>query len=183
MSQSSNTNRIQKGSLAIDQQLYDFIENEVLPKVGVDSDDYWSGFEKVIKEFTPRNKALLATRDKIQAQIDQWHLDNPAKKMAKSIIQLIRHSCKKLVICYLKAKRLRLIPKTSMTKSRTSQGRSWSYQFVMLVMRLTRPTRVGVAYTMLCMVPMLSAVIMDKKRAVAIILLAVLLLSLTLKPS
>ncbi|MDN3446424.1 malate synthase G [Psychrobacter sp. APC 3281] len=79
MSQSSNTSRIQKGSLAIDQQLYDFIENEVLPKVGVDSDDYWSGFEKVIKEFTPRNKALLETRDKIQAQIDQWHLDNPAK--------------------------------------------------------------------------------------------------------
>ena len=79
MSQSSNTNRIQKGSLAIDQQLYDFIENEVLPKVGVDSDDYWSGFEKVIKEFTPRNKTLLETRDKIQAQIDQWHLDNPAK--------------------------------------------------------------------------------------------------------
>ena len=79
MSQSSNTNRIQKGSLAIDQQLYDFIENEVLPKVGVDSDDYWSGFEKVIKEFTPRNKSLLETRDKIQAQIDQWHLDNPAK--------------------------------------------------------------------------------------------------------
>ena len=79
MGQSSNTNRIQKGSLAIDQQLYDFIENEVLPKVGVDSDEYWSGFEKVIKEFTPRNKALLATRDKIQAQIDQWHLEHPAK--------------------------------------------------------------------------------------------------------
>ncbi len=79
MSQSSNANRIQKGILAIDQQLYDFIENEVLPKVGVDSDSYWSGFEKVIKEFTPRNKALLATRDKIQAQIDQWHLQHPAK--------------------------------------------------------------------------------------------------------
>ena len=79
MSQSSNANRIQKGILAIDKQMFDFIENEVLPKVGVDSDSYWSGFEKVIKEFTPRNKALLATRDKIQAQIDQWHLDNPAK--------------------------------------------------------------------------------------------------------
>lgn len=59
MSQSSNTNRIQKGSLAIDQQLYDFIENEVLPKVGVDSDDYWSGFEKVIKEFTRAIKRCL----------------------------------------------------------------------------------------------------------------------------
>ncbi len=79
MSQSSHANRIQKGILAIDQQLYDFIENEVLPKVGVDSDSYWSGFEKVIKEFTPRNKALLATRAELQAKIDQWHLDNPAK--------------------------------------------------------------------------------------------------------
>ena len=56
MSQSSNANRIQKGILAIDQQLYDFIENEVLPKVGVDSDSYWSGFEKVIKEFKKQVK-------------------------------------------------------------------------------------------------------------------------------
>ncbi|AAZ19491.1 malate synthase [Psychrobacter arcticus 273-4] len=79
MSQSSNANRVQKGILAIDQQLFDFIENEVLPKVGIDSDGYWSGFEKVIKEFTPRNKALLATRDNIQAKIDQWHLQHPAK--------------------------------------------------------------------------------------------------------
>ena len=71
MSQSSNASRIQKGSLAIDQQLYDFIENEVLPKVGFDSDKYWSGFEEIIQAFTPRNKALLATRDNIQAQIDQ----------------------------------------------------------------------------------------------------------------
>jgi len=79
MSQSSQVNRIQKGILAIDEQLYDFIENEVLPKVGVDSDSYWSGFEKVIKAFTPRNKTLLATRDEMQAKIDQWHLDHPAK--------------------------------------------------------------------------------------------------------
>ncbi|WP_348654626.1 malate synthase G, partial [uncultured Psychrobacter sp.] len=77
MSQDLNANRIQKGSLAIDKQMYDFIENEVLPKVGVDSESYWSGFEKVVKEFTPRNKALLATRDEMQKQIDQWHLDNP----------------------------------------------------------------------------------------------------------
>ncbi|MGP4788645.1 malate synthase G [Psychrobacter sp. 1Y11] len=77
MSQDSNANRIQKGSLAIDKQMYDFIENEVLPKVGVDSESYWSGFEKVVKEFTPRNKALLATRDEMQEKIDQWHLDNP----------------------------------------------------------------------------------------------------------
>ncbi|WP_352338549.1 malate synthase G [Psychrobacter sp. 16-MNA-CIBAN-0192] len=79
MSQASHTNRIQKGILAIDPLMYDFIENEVLPTVGVDSESYWTGFEKVVKELTPRNKALLATRDELQAKIDQWHLDHPAK--------------------------------------------------------------------------------------------------------
>ena len=75
----NNTTRVQKGILAIDQQLYDFIENEVLPRVEVDSDSYWSGFESVVKEFTPRNKTLLAKREEIQKKIDQWHLDNPAQ--------------------------------------------------------------------------------------------------------
>ena len=80
MSQASHANRIQKGILAIDPLMYDFIENEVLPTVGVDSDSYWSGFEKVVKKFTPRNKELLATREHLQAQIDEWHLQNPAKE-------------------------------------------------------------------------------------------------------
>ena len=80
MSQASHANRIQKGILAIDPLMYDFIENEVLPTVGVDSDSYWSGFEKVVKKFTPRNKELLATREHLQAQIDEWHLQHPAKE-------------------------------------------------------------------------------------------------------
>lgn len=71
--------RVQKGILAIDNTLYDFIENEVLPVVGVSSDSYWENFAKVVKEFTPRNHQLLAKRDELQAKIDQWHLDNPAK--------------------------------------------------------------------------------------------------------
>ncbi|WP_410472675.1 malate synthase G [Faucicola mancuniensis] len=73
------SDRIQKGSLAIDQQLYNFIQNEVLPEVGVDSEQYWQNFEKIVKEFQPRNKALLAKRDKIQTKIDNWHKENPAK--------------------------------------------------------------------------------------------------------
>lgn len=75
----NSVQRVQKGILAIDQVLFDFIENEVLPSVGVDSDTYWNNFQEVVKEFTPRNKALLAKRDDLQAQIDQWHLDNPAQ--------------------------------------------------------------------------------------------------------
>ena len=75
----NNENRVQKGILAIDSQLYNFIENDVLPRVGVESETYWSNFEDIVKKFTPRNKELLAKRDELQAKIDQWHLDNPTK--------------------------------------------------------------------------------------------------------
>lgn len=70
--------RVQKGSLAIDKQLYNFITNEVTPVVGIDNEKYWQEFEKIVKAFQPRNKALLAKRDEIQTQIDDWHDKNPA---------------------------------------------------------------------------------------------------------
>lgn len=71
------TQRIQKGSLAIDKQLYDFIEQEALPNSGITSDDYWAGFEQIVLKLTPKNKALLQKRDQLQQQIDQWHRSHP----------------------------------------------------------------------------------------------------------
>ncbi len=73
------TERIDKGSLAIDSQLYNFIEQEVLPVVNLDSQKFWQDFENILQTFTPRNRALLAKRDQLQQQIDQWHHQNPAK--------------------------------------------------------------------------------------------------------
>ena len=70
------TNRIQKGSLAIDKILFDFIENEALPVAKLDSDTYWQNFEQVVLDLTPKNKALLARRDELQAKIDDWHANN-----------------------------------------------------------------------------------------------------------
>ncbi|MHA3081724.1 malate synthase G [Acinetobacter sp. ANC 5383] len=73
------TARIQKGKLAIAKELYDFIENEVLPGSGLDSDSYWKGFEQVVVDLSPKNKALLAKRDELQAKIDEWHRNNTFK--------------------------------------------------------------------------------------------------------
>lgn len=70
------TQRIQKGTLAIDKILFDFIENEALPLAKLDSDTYWRNFEQVVQDLTPKNKALLARRDELQAQIDDWHRNN-----------------------------------------------------------------------------------------------------------
>lgn len=71
------TARIQQGKLAIAKELYDFIENEALVGTGVDSATYWKNFEQVVVELTPKNKALLAKRDELQAKIDEWHRANP----------------------------------------------------------------------------------------------------------
>lgn len=70
------TTRIQKGKLAIAQELYDFIENEALPVAGLDSDTYWKNFEQVVVDLTPKNVELLQKRDDIQAKIDEWHRQN-----------------------------------------------------------------------------------------------------------
>jgi malate synthase len=70
------TARIQKGKLAIAKELYDFIENEALPGSGLDSETYWKNFEQVVVDLSPKNTALLAKRDDLQAKIDEWHRNN-----------------------------------------------------------------------------------------------------------
>ena len=70
------TERIQHGSLAVDKLLNDFIETKALPSSGVSSEQFWSSFEQILKDLTPKNKALLQKRDDLQAKIDRWHRDN-----------------------------------------------------------------------------------------------------------
>ena len=71
------TERVQRGELAIAKELYDFIVNQAIEGTGISVDDYWAKFEAVIADLMPKNQALLAKRDAIQAQIDAWHRANP----------------------------------------------------------------------------------------------------------
>ncbi|MDP2699445.1 malate synthase G [Thalassospira sp.] len=68
------TQRISKGGLKIATILHDLVVRDILPGTGIDADDFWSSFEKLVTELGPRNRALLAKRDELQAQIDAWHL-------------------------------------------------------------------------------------------------------------
>lgn len=43
------------------------------PGTGVSADTFWTGAEAVINDLAPKNKALLAKRDELQAKIDGWH--------------------------------------------------------------------------------------------------------------
>lgn len=71
------TERISRHRLQIAAELHDFIESEVLPDTGLDSATFWSGFDALVHDLTPRNRELLATRDRLQARIDEWHRTNP----------------------------------------------------------------------------------------------------------
>jgi malate synthase len=56
-----------------------FMEAEALPGTGVEPARFWEAMERILRELAPRNAALLARRDELQARIDAWHRANPAK--------------------------------------------------------------------------------------------------------
>jgi len=67
--------RVERGVLQVDAALAEFVESEVLAPLGRDAEAFWSGLTRIIREFGPRNLALLAKRDEIQAKIDRWHAE------------------------------------------------------------------------------------------------------------
>ena len=67
------------GGLGVAAGLRDFIENEALPGSGVDAARFWPALEAILRDWAPRNAALLAKRDALQARIDAWHRANPAR--------------------------------------------------------------------------------------------------------
>ena len=67
------TERVQVGGLQVAKALYDFVTNEAIPGTGVAAEAFWAGAASVIHDLAPKNRALLAKRDEIQAKIDAWH--------------------------------------------------------------------------------------------------------------
>ena len=54
-----------------------FIEDEVLPGTGITPADFWAGFDAIVHDLAPKNAALLAERDRLQAELDTWHEAHP----------------------------------------------------------------------------------------------------------
>jgi len=74
------TARIEKGGLKIAEELYNLVGNEIAPGTGVDVDHFWAEFENILNDLAPKNKALLAKRDEMQAQIDAWHKERSGQQ-------------------------------------------------------------------------------------------------------
>ena len=72
-----STKRITVGRLQIDAALHQFIEREVLPGTGLAAANFWSDFDAIVHDLAPKNAALLAQRDRFQAELDAWHMAHP----------------------------------------------------------------------------------------------------------
>jgi malate synthase len=74
------TDRVIIERLSVARVLYDFINREVLPGTGVPEAGFWTRLDRIVHDLAPRNRALLAKRDALQAQIDEWHHARKGKR-------------------------------------------------------------------------------------------------------
>ena len=65
--------RVETNGLAVGQDLYDMVVNEVLDGIGLEADRFFGGLAELVAEFGPRNTELLEVRERFQAAIDGWH--------------------------------------------------------------------------------------------------------------
>ena len=67
-----NTNYCERAGLRVATELAQLIEQEVAPAVGLDTARFWTGFAALLDQLVPVNQALLARRDQLQLDIDDW---------------------------------------------------------------------------------------------------------------
>ncbi len=70
---------VELAGLRIAKPLYDFVFSEALSGTVIGADAFWDGFAALLDQLAPRCKALLEKRDRIQQQLDAWHLANKGK--------------------------------------------------------------------------------------------------------
>lgn len=71
--------RVERAGLQVASELAELIEGQICPAAGVEAGHFWGDFAAIVAEFTPKNRALLAERDRLQAAIDGWHKAAPGK--------------------------------------------------------------------------------------------------------
>jgi malate synthase len=73
------TQRITHGRLSIDAAWHNFVVAEALPGTGVTADAFFAGLDALIHDLAPKNRVLLAERERLQASISAWHRERRGK--------------------------------------------------------------------------------------------------------
>ncbi|PAL14895.1 malate synthase G [Peribacillus simplex] len=74
---------VKVGNLQVASILFEFINKDGLPGSGLNQEQFWDDFEKLVHDMSPKNKKLLARRDEIQTKINTWHRENKEMDFAE----------------------------------------------------------------------------------------------------
>ncbi len=69
--------RIEIYGLSIAKQLYDLVNDEIIPGAGIKPERFWKELAGIVADLGPNNRALLNKRNELQDKIDRWHRANP----------------------------------------------------------------------------------------------------------
>ena len=69
------------GQLSIASELFDFVNNELLPGTGIVKENFWTGLDACVHELAPKNRKLLEFRENLQKKIDIWHKVRKGEKI------------------------------------------------------------------------------------------------------
>ena len=63
-------------NLIVERNLFDFIENEVCKSLDISAENFFQSLSDILNDLQDENTQLLKKRDSLQAQINQWHIEN-----------------------------------------------------------------------------------------------------------
>ena len=73
-------NYTKKGKLSIATELFEFVNNELIPGTKVNPEKFWKDLDKVVHELVLENRKLLLVRKEMQKKIDEWHIKQKGKE-------------------------------------------------------------------------------------------------------
>ncbi|MEJ2453636.1 MAG: malate synthase G [Candidatus Thiodiazotropha sp.] len=62
------------GKLKVANVLYELVKDKIAPDTGIEPDAFWRSLEQIVSDLGPVNRQLLDKRDRLQKQIDEWHI-------------------------------------------------------------------------------------------------------------
>ncbi|MBM7634543.1 malate synthase G [Geomicrobium sediminis] len=78
------------GNIKIDDQLYRFVNEDVIPGTGITAEYFWQQYDLLLSEYQAENKSLLQERETLQQKINDWHKQKSGKEHSSEYVNFLK---------------------------------------------------------------------------------------------